>query len=69
MLRNPVTNQCEPPYHDRNDVNRSGPHGAASAIIDISGSQWLYRAILSAPDPELAPILITWHARVVACQM
>jgi phospholipase C len=36
---NPATNHCEVPYHDTNDQNGGGPHGAASAVADIDGGK------------------------------
>ena len=35
----PMTGQCIPPFHDSNDINYGGPHGAASAILDINGGK------------------------------
>ena len=35
----PKTGQCIKPYHDAADVNRGGPHAAASATLDIDGGQ------------------------------
>jgi phospholipase C len=35
----PVTGQCIKPFHDPNDINYGGPHGAASAIMNINGGK------------------------------
>ena len=35
----PRSGQCVPPYHDANDVNAGGPHGAGSATADIDKGQ------------------------------
>jgi len=35
----PQTNTCVKPYHNPNDVNAGGPHGAASAAADIAGGK------------------------------
>jgi len=35
----PRTNECVKPYHDPNDLNQGGPHGAAAAVADIDGSK------------------------------
>jgi phospholipase C len=32
---NPKTKTCVKPYHDSNDVNHGGPHGAAASLRDI----------------------------------
>ena len=36
---NPKTGQCDKPYHNSADVNRGGPHAAASAVKDIDGGK------------------------------
>src|SRR5579859_8138637 len=36
---NPSTNQCVRPYHNPNDKNFGGPHGATNAIADINGDK------------------------------
>ncbi len=33
----PATGSCVRPYHDTQDVNLGGPHGAANAVADING--------------------------------
>ncbi len=38
-LNDPQTNQCVKPYHNPNDVNSGGPHGAASASADVDGGR------------------------------
>jgi phospholipase C len=38
-LPNPATGACDRPYHDRNDANGGGPHGARSAVADIDGGK------------------------------
>lgn len=38
-LPNPVGGPCVAPYHDRNDVNRGGPHNADDARADIDGGR------------------------------
>ena len=35
----PTTGQCVKPFHDPNDVNGGGPHGAANAKADINGGK------------------------------
>jgi phospholipase C len=35
----PQTKQCIKPYHNPNDVNSGGPHGAAPAAADINGGK------------------------------
>jgi phospholipase C len=36
---NPLTKQCVKPFHDPNDKNFGGPHGASNATADIDGSK------------------------------
>src|SRR5712692_4562271 len=36
-IPDPQTNQCVKPYHDPNDMNFGGPHGASNAAADING--------------------------------
>ena len=36
-IPDPLTNQCVKPYHDPNDMNFGGPHGASNAAADIDG--------------------------------
>ena len=38
---NPLTNQCVKPFHDPNDKNYGGPHGASNATADINGGKWM----------------------------
>src|SRR5579862_1048608 len=35
----PQTGQCVKPYHNTNDLNGGGPHGAANATADINGGK------------------------------
>ncbi len=35
----PKTNQCVKPYHNTQDVNAGGPHGAGAAVTDIDGGK------------------------------
>ena len=35
----PAIVACERPYHDRQDRNGGGPHGAPSALPDINGGK------------------------------
>jgi len=35
----PATKQCVKPYHDPNDRNLGGPHGAPNAVSDINGGK------------------------------
>ena len=35
----PKTHLCIKPYHDTDDVNAGGPHGASSAVADIDGGK------------------------------
>jgi phospholipase C len=32
----PITNTCVKPYHDTNDLNQGGPHGADSSTADVN---------------------------------
>ncbi|HEY5223425.1 MAG TPA: alkaline phosphatase family protein [Microbacteriaceae bacterium] len=36
---NPLTGACVKPFHDPQDVNAGGPHGAGSAVADINGGK------------------------------
>jgi phospholipase C len=36
---NPLTNQCVKPFHNPNDKNYGGPHGANNATADINGGK------------------------------
>ena len=36
---NPATGVCDQPFHDRNDENGGGPHGASNATADIDGGK------------------------------
>jgi phospholipase C len=38
-IPNPATNMCDKPYHDANDLNNGGPHGAASSVADVDGGK------------------------------
>jgi len=38
-IPDPLTNQCVKPYHDPNDMNFGGPHGASNAAADIDGGK------------------------------
>jgi phospholipase C len=38
-VNDPATGQCVAPYHNPNDLNGGGPHGAASAVADIDGGK------------------------------
>jgi len=33
----PASGTCQRPYHDANDRNTGGPHGAANAVADVNG--------------------------------
>ena len=35
----PASGQCVRPFHDPNDVNLGGPHGAAAAVADLDGGK------------------------------
>jgi len=35
-VNDPHTGQCVKPYHDSQDLNHGGPHGAANATADIT---------------------------------
>ena len=37
--QDPVTGQCIKPFHDSNDINYGGAHGADSAVRDIHGGK------------------------------
>jgi len=36
-VNDPATGQCVKPYHNANDLNGGGPHGATNATADING--------------------------------
>jgi len=36
---NPAKDACDKPYHDTNDLNAGGPHGALNATADIAGGK------------------------------
>jgi phospholipase C len=36
---NPITNTCEKPYHDIDDLNHGGPHGAPNSVADVDGGR------------------------------
>jgi phospholipase C len=38
-INDPQTGQCVRPYHNRNDLNGGGPHGAANATADVNGGK------------------------------
>ena len=38
-VNDPSTGQCVKPYHNPNDLNGGGPHGAANARADINGGK------------------------------
>ena len=38
-VNDPRTGLCVKPYHDSQDLNHGGPHGAANAAADINGGQ------------------------------
>src|SRR5579859_5778307 len=38
-VNDPQTGQCVKPYHNPNDLNGGGPHGAPNATADINGGQ------------------------------
>ncbi len=38
-VNDPRTGQCVKPFHDSNDKNGGGPHGAPSAVADINGGK------------------------------
>ncbi len=38
-VNDPATGQCVKPYHNPNDLNGGGPHGAANATADIDGGK------------------------------
>jgi phospholipase C len=35
----PANGGCVRPYHDPNDLNRGGPHGASNAVADVDGGR------------------------------
>src|SRR5207247_207267 len=35
----PANGGCVRPYHDPNDLNRGGPHGATNAVADVNGGR------------------------------
>ncbi len=38
-VNDPSTNQCVKPYHDSNDINSGGPHGATSSTADVDSGK------------------------------
>ena len=38
-VNDPKTGQCVKPYHDPQDLNHGGPHGAANATADLDGGK------------------------------
>jgi phospholipase C len=36
---NPATGGCEKPFHDVENLNSGGPHGATNAIVDVNGGK------------------------------
>lgn len=36
---NPATSECVMPYHNREDENGGGPHGASNAVADVDGGK------------------------------
>ncbi len=38
-VNDPLTGQCVRPFHDSQDLNHGGPHGAANAVADIDGGK------------------------------
>ena len=38
-VNDPLTKRCVKPYHDTNDSNGGGPHGARAAVADIDGGK------------------------------
>src|SRR5437588_9757777 len=36
---NPATGGCEKPFHDTEDLNSGGPHGAANDVADVDGGR------------------------------
>jgi phospholipase C len=38
-IPDPANGGCVRPYHDPNDLNRGGPHGAANAVADVDGGR------------------------------
>jgi len=64
----PKTGQCIKPYHNSNDVNSGGPHGAASATADIDGGKMdgFVGQFRDASKPARGRVLIrldVWKAR------
>ena len=39
----PASGQCVRPFHDPNDVNLGGPHGAVAAVADLDGGNLALR--------------------------
>ena len=35
----PLKGACQKPFHDTNDLNAGGPHGAANAVADVNGGR------------------------------
>jgi phospholipase C len=72
----PITGQCIKPFHDANDINYGGPHGAGSAVTDIDRGRMdgFVRAVVAGrvnycADPntpgctssEKGPDVMGWH--------
>jgi phospholipase C len=70
----PAGGSCDKPFHDPNDVNGGGPHGASNATADIAGgamngfvaqAEHARKGCLDANNPDCAgssvPDVMGWH--------
>ncbi len=70
----PASGGCDKPFHDPNDVNGGGPHGASNATADIAGgamngfvaqAEHARKGCLDANNPDCAsssvPDVMGWH--------
>src|SRR5438128_1664823 len=58
----PASGRCVPPFHDPNDVNLGGPHGAAAAVADLDGGKMDgFIAQAEAARPNLPSDVMGYH--------
>src|SRR5207247_1256028 len=58
----PASGQCVRPFHDPNDVNLGGPHGAAAAVADLDGGKMDgFIAQAEAARPNLSSDVMGYH--------
>ena len=67
-VNDPRTGNCVKPYHDSNDVNTGGPHGATDAVTDVDGGNmdgFLSTDTLANPKPKLLEVMGYHDAREI----